>query len=86
MTHSENHDFFLVMAVERYIRAIAEFDDPFTKFGWQVFDWPAHTWMFAQSFHALANGFDGATGSLWIFAGEKGVETGYIEQGRLGPP
>lgn len=74
MADREDHGFLAIVAVQRNVGSLSEFDDPFPKFGWQFLHGPANLGMCGEDFHSLADGCDGAFGGFLAVRSEKAVK------------
>ena len=84
---SNGQDYYLpaVKVVKRNVSALPELHHPLTKLWQHVFDRTTDLGMFAKLFNTAPDQFDRTLGGVSTLRCKKGMQTSYIEQGRLRP-
>ena len=85
VTHREDYDFFAIVAIESHVSAAAELDDPLAELYRKLFDRAADLGVLGENLDTLTDGFDGSFGGVAVFGRKKGVESGHVAEGGLGP-
>jgi hypothetical protein len=86
MADRQNHNLFPVVVIQGDVGPLPEFNYPLAKLWRQLFDRTANLQVLAERFHTLPDRLDGALCGFPAFGSQKLMETGHIQQGRLGPP
>jgi len=86
MPHSKQNNFLAIETVKNYISRSAKLDHPLAELRRKALNRVADFGMFAKLLYTLSDHADGAAGSLVAVWSKEVIETGYIFEGRLGPP
>ena len=86
MANRQNHNLFPVVVIQCDVGSMPEFNHPLAKLWRQLFDKTANLRVLAERPHALPDRLDGALCGIPALGSQKLMETGHIQQSRLGPP
>ena len=70
MPNRKDHRRFAAKPIERHISALTKGDEPLAKLRIHVLDGSPDTWLVGKDVHALADGFDSATGCVRVLFGK----------------